>query len=148
MGPSRRVTLLVPSDCSNSVNNNLLSHSFVGLKSKIRVLSFFSFYLVLHLQHMEVPRLGTGLELQPLAYATATAMRDLSFVCNLHCSSWQLWILNLPRGARDQTQILMDTSRVCNLLSHNGNSPGYHLGLGRALFLVSDFLFYPFLGPF
>ena len=29
------------------------------------------------LTHMEVPRLGVELELQPLAYAKATAMQDL-----------------------------------------------------------------------
>ena len=38
-------------------------------------LSFFIFcFLGLHLQHMEVPRLGVTLELQPLANATASAM--------------------------------------------------------------------------
>ena len=36
---------------------------------------------------------GVKLELQLLAYATATAMLDLSHVCNLHCRSWQRWIL-------------------------------------------------------
>ena len=43
---------------------------------------------------MEVPRLGVKSELQPLAYATATAMQDLSHICNLHHSSQQCWILN------------------------------------------------------
>ena len=43
--------------------------------------------------HMEVPRLGVKSELQLLAWATATAMQDLS--CDLHHSSWQQWILNL-----------------------------------------------------
>ena len=33
---------------------------------------------------MEVPRLGVKLELQLQAYATATAMWDLSLVCDLH----------------------------------------------------------------
>ena len=37
-------------------------------------------FLGLHLWHMEVPRLGVKLELQLLAYATATAMQDLSSV--------------------------------------------------------------------
>ena len=32
---------------------------------------------------MEVPRLGVKLELQQLAYATATAMPDLSRICDL-----------------------------------------------------------------
>ena len=37
---------------------------------------FFFFFLGLHLQHMEVPRLGVKLELQLPAYTTATAMQD------------------------------------------------------------------------
>ena len=36
------------------------------------------------MRHVEVPRLGVGSELQLLAYATATAMPDLSRVCDLH----------------------------------------------------------------
>ena len=36
-----------------------------------------------------------------------------------------VWILNPLSQARDQTPILMDTSGVCNLLGHNGNS--WHL---------------------
>ena len=59
------------------------------------------------------PRLGFELELQLPAYAKATAMLDLSHVCNLLYSSWQCWILNPLSGARDQTGILMDTIQVC-----------------------------------
>ena len=44
-------------------------------------------FLGLHLQHMGVPRLGVELELQPPAYARATATRDLSRVVDLHHSS-------------------------------------------------------------
>ena len=44
------------------------------------------------------------------AYATATAMLDLSHICDLHHSLWQHWILNLLSEARDHTCILMDTS--------------------------------------
>ena len=36
--------------------------------------------------------------------------------------SQQHWILDPLSEARDQTRILMDTSRVLNSLSHNGNS--------------------------
>ena len=63
---------------------------------------------------MEFPRLGVKSELQLMAYttATATAMQDLSLVCDLHHSSWQCWILNALIEARDQTSILMDTSWV------------------------------------
>ena len=62
--------------------------------------------------HMEVPRLGVKSELQLLAYASATATRDLSHVCDLLHSSWQYWILNLLSEARDRTLILMDISQV------------------------------------
>ena len=43
-------------------------------------------FLGLHLQCMEVPRLGVELELQLPAYATATATWDLSCICDLHHS--------------------------------------------------------------
>ena len=39
---------------------------------------FFFFFLVLHWQHMEILRLGVELELQLLAYTTATAALDLN----------------------------------------------------------------------
>ena len=42
----------------------------------INTLKKFFFFLGLHPRHMEVPRLGVELELQPLAYTTATAMLD------------------------------------------------------------------------
>ena len=60
---------------------------------------------------MEVPRLGVELDLQLLAYE-ATAMPDLSCICDLHRSSRQCWILKLLSKARDQTLVLMDTSWV------------------------------------
>ena len=63
-----------------------------------------------HPQHMEVPRLGIQSELQLLTYTTATAMPDLSCVCDLHHSSRQRRILNLLSEANDQTCILMDTN--------------------------------------
>ena len=75
-----------------------------------------------HLQHVEVPTLGVESELQLLAYTTATATQDLSRIYYLHRSSQQCQILNPLIEARDQTYILMDTSWIFNLLSHNGNS--------------------------
>ena len=57
--------------------------------------------------HMEVPRLGVQSELQPPAYATATAMPVQSRVCHLHHSSWQHRILNPLSKARDRTLNLM-----------------------------------------
>ena len=58
---------------------------------------------------------------------TATAMQDLSLICDLHRSLWQHQILNPLSEARDQTHNFMDASQVCNLLSHNGNSLNKYL---------------------
>ena len=72
-------------------------------------------YIVLlgtHSWHMEVPRLWVKSELQRLAYTTAIARPDPSCLCNLYHSSQQHGILNPLSKARDQTQVLMDTSRV------------------------------------
>ena len=52
------------------------------------------------------------LELKPPAYATATAMKDLSPVCDLHHSSGQHRILKLLSEARDRTLVLVDPSGV------------------------------------
>ena len=73
----------------------------------------FIFFVFLgpHPWHVEVPRQGVESELQLPAYATATAMLDLSRVCDLHHKSWQRQILNPLNKARNQTCILMDTSQ-------------------------------------
>ena len=60
-----------------------------------------------------VPRIGVELELQLLAYTTAIATWDPSYVCNLHHSSRQRWIPDPLNEARDGNRILMDTSRIC-----------------------------------
>ena len=60
---------------------------------------------------MEVPRLVQS-ELQLLASTTATAMPNLSRVCELHHSSWQQWILNPLSEAQDRTYVLVDSSWV------------------------------------
>ena len=57
---------------------------------------------------MEVPRLGVELELEPLAYATDTAMWGLSRICDLHHSSEQRRVLNPLSEARDWTRILTE----------------------------------------
>ena len=62
--------------------------------------------------HMEVPRLGVESELQLLAYATATATQDPSYICDLHHILRQCQIPYPLSEARDQTCILMDTSRI------------------------------------
>ena len=51
--------------------------------------------------HMEVHRLRVQLELQLLAYTTATATQDLSSICDLPHSSRQCQILNPLSEARD-----------------------------------------------
>ena len=75
-----------------------LLHPWTGFRGKEagRCLPylFFFFFLELHLRHMQVPRLGLELELQLLAYITATAVSDLSLICDLHHSLWQCQILN------------------------------------------------------
>ena len=78
----------------------------------------FFFFLGLHLQNAEVPRLGVTSEPHLLATATATAMLELSCICHLHCSSPQHWIRNPLSEARDQTCILTDTSQFLIPLSH------------------------------
>ena len=75
----------------------MLNHPCELGKNHIWFFVFFCFvfvFLGLHTWHMEVPRLGVELELLPLAYARATAMRDLSHVCDLHHSSRQDQIFN------------------------------------------------------
>ena len=76
------------------------------------------FFLGPHLWHMKVPRLGVESQLQLPGYATAIATQDPSHVCSLLHGSRQRWILNPLSEARDQTCILMDTSRILNPLSH------------------------------
>ena len=51
-------------------------------------------------------------------------MQELGRFGDLHYSSGQRQILNPLNEASNQTCILMDTSQVLNLLSHNENSQG------------------------
>ena len=69
-------------------------------------------------------------ELQLLAYATAPAMWDRNPICNLHHGSQQGQILNLLSEAKNKTHSLLDTSWVCNLLSHNRNSCNFYFKKG------------------
>ena len=75
-------------------------------------LFIYLFILGLHPWHMEGPRLGVKLELQPPACTTATATPDPSCICNLYHSSRQCWILNALSGVRDRICILTDTGQV------------------------------------
>ena len=74
---------------------------------------FVCLFLGLHLQHMEIPRLGVESELQLLGYTIATAMWDLSCICDLYRSSQQHRIPNPLHKARVQPCILMDPGWVC-----------------------------------
>ena len=65
------------------------------------------------MQHVEVSRLEVESELQLLAYTTATAMRDLSFVFDVHHSSQKCQSLSPLSKARDQTHNLMIPSQIC-----------------------------------
>ena len=83
----------------------------------LREVMFFIFliffvFLGPYLQHMEIPRLGVLLELQLPAYATATATRDRSHICDLYHSLRQCQILNPQSEARDQTCNLTVPSRI------------------------------------
>ena len=57
---------------------------------------------------MEVLGLGIKLELQLLAYTTATAMPDPSRICDLEHSLQYCQILNPLSMARDPAYILVD----------------------------------------
>ena len=76
------------------------------------LLFYFIFFLWPPPRHMVVPRLGVKLELQPPAYATATAMPYPSYICDLHHSSGQCRILNPLIEAWDQNCVLMNTSQI------------------------------------
>ena len=85
---------------------------------------------------MEVPRLGVELELQLLAYTTATATLDLSHICDRVCNLGQRWIRNPMCEARDRTHVFTDTSWVFNPLSHKGNSMTKDFKMGRVSWIV------------
>ena len=61
---------------------------------------------------MEFLRLGVELELQPLAYTTATTAQDLSRIYDLHHNTQPRQILNPLSEPRDQTCVLVDASQI------------------------------------
>ena len=73
---------------------------------------YFIFFFRATVWHMEVPWLGAESELQLPAYATATGMRELGHICNLHHSSRQRQIPDPLNRARDGTHILMNISQA------------------------------------
>ena len=110
-------------------------------------LSFFFVFLELHRWHMKVPRLRVKLELQPLAYSTATIPPDLSRIWNLHHTSRQRCILNPLSKARDQTCILMDTSQIRFHWAMKG-TPSHSDFSFSWLFFVTYFLHVTFITSF
>ena len=50
---------------------------------------------------MEAPQLEVKSQLQLLAYTTATASQDLSYICDLQHSTQQCWVLNPLIQARN-----------------------------------------------
>ena len=91
-----------------------MSKTVLVLISIFRSLSLF-FFLLLFRAAPTVhggSQAGGPIEAVATAYTTATAMQDPSHICDLHCNSWQCWILKPLSKARDQTCILMDPSRV------------------------------------
>ena len=63
-----------------SLVHNLIIIHRAAMNIGVHVCFFFSFLGLRHLQHMEVSRLGVELELQLLAYTTATVMQDPNHV--------------------------------------------------------------------
>ena len=91
------------------------------LLTDMKAARFLFFFLGLNLWHKKVPRLGSIGAAAAGLYHSRSNSGSESYL-SLHHSSWQHWILKLLSEARDRTHILMDTSGVLNLLSHNGNS--------------------------
>ena len=100
--------------------------------------NFFFVFLGLHPWHREVSRLGIKSELQLLAYALASAMPELSHIHDLCHSLQEHQILNPLSNARDQTCILLDTSQILNLLSHNGSSKSHIFDSLKIIFSGTD----------
>ena len=66
------------------------------------------FIFLPHPWHMEYGSSQARSQMGP----TATATGDRRHICDLYHSSWQPWITDPLSKARDQTRILMDTSRI------------------------------------
>ena len=75
-------------------------------------LFFFLLFRATPVRHMELPRAGVEMELQLLAYTTATATPDPSYFYDPQHSSQQHQILNPLSKARDQTCNLLVPSRI------------------------------------
>ena len=125
--PSKIPQSLVCTEGQSWAGKDTVSKPYMGLGTGWipgeSLLVFFFFFLFTAIrQHMDIPRPGAESKLQRRPTATATGTPDPSCICDLRCSLQQCQILNPLSKARDQTCILMDTSRVLNPLSHNRNA--------------------------
>ena len=115
-------------------------YSFSSLS--LSLFFFFPCFLGPHPQHVEIPRLGIQSELQLLAYTIATAMPDLSPVCNLHHSSGQCWILNPLSKAGDGTRNLMVPSWIRFCCATMGTPFFSFFKLFESLYFRNVFVFF------
>ena len=123
-----RLLLIYLSDKYYKSTNSSLALIFLHFSLYKSTSAFFSgfgffvcFWFLIFRAHpwpMEVLRLGVESELQLLSHATATATRDPSLICDLHCSSQQCQVPDPLSKARDSTYTIMDSF----LLHHSGNS--------------------------
>ena len=90
----------------------MITYNEVKHELKFLFFCFLFFLLGLHSSHIEVPRPGLKTEVQLPAYTTAIATQSPSCACHLHYSSRQCQIPDALNEARDQTRILIDTSRI------------------------------------
>ena len=106
-----RLTMFIAHKVDNTSEYKSVFPCQLKVKLNIVIFSFLSFFFLgLHLQHEEVPRLGVELELQLPVCATAIATPAPSHICDPYHSLWQCKNLNPLNKGRDQTCILMDTS--------------------------------------
>ena len=108
-----------------------------------------NFFLGLHLQHLEVPRLGIQSELLLPAYARVVSTPDLSHDCNLYHSSRQRQILNPLSEGKDRTRNLMVPSQIrfrCTMTGtpqYNIVNSSYHAVTRSPEFLLINKSLYP-----
>ena len=96
---------------------------WLGEEGGVLINGISSFFFKGHTRNTwKFPGLGLNRRCSCWQTATATATPDPSHNLDLCCSLQQPWILNPLSEARYWTHILMDTSWVLNLLSHNRNS--------------------------
>jgi len=98
----------------------------MGVQISVWIPAFFFFFFFWIFRAISAAYGGSQarvkLELQPLAYTTAAATRDPSYICDLHHSSWQRWILNPLSEAKGLNPHPHGYQKGSLPLSHDGNS--------------------------